>query len=53
MPSEQFEREKEYGARMSIFREMLKSELITKKEYDKIDTIFIKRHSPIFGTLYR
>lgn len=53
MTNEQFEREKEYGARMSIFRKMLKSKLITKKEYDKIDTIFVKKYSPIFGTLYR
>lgn len=53
MTYEQFEREKEYQARMSILREMLKSELITKKEYDKIDTIFARKYSPIFGTLYR
>ncbi len=53
MTYEQFEREKEYEARMSILRKMLKSGLITKKEYDKIDTIFVKKYAPIFGALCR
>ena len=52
MNQEQFEREKEYESRMSIFRKMLKSGIITKKEYNKIDTIFVKKYAPIFGTLY-
>lgn len=53
MASEQFESEKEYQSRMSIMRTMLKMRLITKSEYDKIDTKFLKKHSPIFSGLYR
>ena len=53
MTSEQFESEKEYQVRMSIMRTMLKLGLITKSEYDKIDTKFLKKYSPIFGSLYR
>ena len=53
MTSEQFESEKEYQVRMSIMRTMLKMGLITKSEYDKIDTKFLKKYKPIFGSLYR
>ena len=53
MTSEQFESEKEYQVRMSIMRAMLKLGLITKSEYDKIDTKFLKKYAPIFGGLYR
>ena len=53
MTSEQFKSEKEYQVRMSIMRTMLKLGLITKSEYDKIDTKFLKKYSPIFGSLYR
>ena len=53
MTSEQFESEKEYQSRMSIMRTMLKLGLITKSEYDKIDTKFLKKYAPIFGGLYR
>ena len=53
MTSEQFKSEKEYQSRMSIMRAMLKMELIAKSEYDKIDTKFLKKYSPIFGSLYR
>lgn len=53
MTSEQFESEKEYQSRMNIVRTMLKMGLITKSEYDKIDTKFLKEYAPIFGGLYR
>ena len=53
MTSEQFESEKEYQSRMSIMRTMLKLGLITKSEYDKIDTKLLKKYAPIFGGLYR
>ena len=53
MTSEQFKSEKEYQVRMSIMKTMLKMGLITKSEYDKIDTKFLKKYSPIFGSLYR
>ena len=53
MTSKQFESEKEYQSRMGIMRTMLRLGLITKSEYDKIDTKFLKKYAPIFGGLYR
>ena len=53
MTNEQFEAEKAYAVRMSIMRTMLKQGLITKSEYGKIDTKFLKKYKPIFGSLYR
>ena len=52
MTDAQFESEKEYQVRMSLLKEMLELSLITEKEYGKIDTVFIEKHAPIFGTLY-
>lgn len=53
MTNAQFESEKEYQVRISLIKEMLKLGLITEKEYSKINTIFIEKYAPIFGTLYR
>ena len=53
MTNKQFESEKEYESRLFIIKSMLKSELITEDEYDKIDKILIKKYSPILGELYR
>ena len=53
MTSEQFESQKQYEARMSIIRALLREGLITQSEYDKIDTKFFKKYKPIFGSLYR
>ena len=53
MTNEQFELQKQYEARMSIMRALLSEGLITKSEYDKIDTKFLKKYKPIFGSLYR
>ena len=53
MTNKQFESEKEYESRLCIIKSMLKSELITEDEYDKIDKILIKKYSPIFGELCR
>ena len=53
MTNEQFESQMQYEVRMSTMRTMLKQGLITKSEYDKIDTKFLKKFSPIFGDLYR
>lgn len=52
MTDAQFESEKEYQVRMSLLKEMLKLGLIIEKEYGEIDTIFIEKYAPIFGTLY-
>jgi len=51
MTSEQFSRERDYGAVMSIARALLKQGCITDKEYHKIDTIFLRKYKPIIGEL--
>ena len=53
MTPKQFETEKEYQSRMSIIRSILKLGLITKIEYNKINTKFLEKYSPIFGSIYR
>ena len=49
---DQFEREKLYQATMSMFRSMLKNDLITKEQYAIIDTKMREKYQPIFGTLF-
>jgi len=51
MTKKQFDRERDYGAVMSIARAMLKQGCITDKEYNKIDTIFLRKYKPIIGLL--
>jgi len=51
MTKEQFNRESDYNAVMSIARAMLKQGCITDKEYRRIDTIFLRKYRPIIGTL--
>lgn len=48
---EQFDREKNYGAAISLAKGLLSKGLITEKEYAKIDTILIRKYRPIIGGL--
>jgi uncharacterized membrane protein len=49
--SEQFEREKNYGAAMAVARAMLAKGIITDRDYRKIDTMFKAKYQPIIGVL--
>ncbi|MGI6121373.1 MAG: SHOCT domain-containing protein [Saccharofermentanales bacterium] len=51
MTKEQFEREKNYRAALSIAKAMLSQGLISAREYGKIDTILIKKYRPPLGGL--
>ena len=51
MSKEQMRQEKLYQATMSIVRRMLAEGLITEEEYRQIDTMFLEKYRPIFGTL--
>ena len=51
MTKEQFERECDYGAAMSIAKSLLRARLITEREYRKIDTIYRRKYRPIIGGL--
>ena len=48
---EQFDREKDYHAAISIAKALLSKGLVTEREYDKIDTILIGKYRPIIGGL--
>lgn len=52
MSKEQMRREKLYQATMSIVRKMLAEGLITEEEYRQIDTMFLAKYRPLFGTLF-
>ena len=47
-----FKNEKLYQATMSIARQMLKNKIISKEEYQQIDTIITNKYNPTLGTLF-
>ena len=51
MSKEQMTNEKLYQATMSMVRRMLAEGLITEEEYRQIDTMFLEKYHPLFGTL--
>ena len=52
MSKEQMRQEKLYQATMSMVRKMLAEGLITEEEYRQIDTMFLEKYHPLFGTLF-
>jgi len=51
MTTEQFAREKNYGASMAVARAMLSKGIISERDYNKIDAVFRKKYMPVFGDL--
>lgn len=51
MTPEQFEREKTYQITISIARSMLQQEIITKREFKKINRIMVEKYHPLIGSL--
>lgn len=51
MSKEQMRQDKLYQATMSMVRRMLAEGLITEEEYRQIDTMFLEKYRPLFGTL--
>lgn len=49
---EQLTNEKLYQATMSMVRRMLEKGLISEEEYRQIDTMFLEKYRPVFGTLF-
>ena len=49
---EQLTNEKLYQATMSVVRRMLEKGLISEEEYRQIDTMFLEKYRPLFGTLF-
>lgn len=52
MTKKEFKNEKLYQTTMSVAKKMLSDGLITEEEYRQIDTIFIEKYRPVFGTLF-
>lgn len=46
MTKEQFKAESSYRVSMAVVGSMLKNGILTKKEYDKIDTIMLRKYQP-------
>jgi hypothetical protein len=51
MTKEQFERERDYGAAVSIAKALLRAGLISEREFRKIDTNFQRKYRPMIGGL--
>ena len=51
MSEKRFRDEKLYQATMSMAKRMKEKGLISEEEYCQIDTIFLEKYKPIFGTL--
>ena len=49
---EQFERELNYDAALSVARRMFAAGLISRAEFVQIDTILREKFSPVWGGLY-
>mgnify|MGYP005806411639 FL=1 len=52
MSKEEFRNEKLYQATMHLARKMLEDGVISEDEYCQIDTIFLEKYHPVFGTLF-
>lgn len=52
MRKEEFQNEKLYQTTMSIARKMLQEGIVSEEEYRQIDTIFLEKYKPVFGTLF-
>lgn len=52
MSEKQMKNEKLYQATMSMVRKMLENGDISEQEYCRIDTIFLEKYHPIFGTIF-
>ena len=52
MSNAEFRNEKLYQTTMSMARKMLGEGIISEDENCQIDTIFLEKYNPVFGTLF-
>lgn len=52
MSKEEFRNEKLYQSTMHLARKMLEEGVVSEEEYRRIDTIFLDKYKPVFGTLF-
>ena len=51
MTKEQLEQEKNYRISVIISKELMAKGLITKEEFDRLDTILLEKYQPILSSL--
>ena len=51
MSKEELKNEKLYQTTMYMVRKLFEDGIVTEEEYRQIDTIFLEKYHPIFGTL--
>ena len=51
MSKEELRNEKLYQTTMHIVKKLFEDGAITEKKYRQIDTIFLEKYKPVFGTL--
>lgn len=51
MQKEQFQREVSYGASLAIAKVLLTRELISSEEYQKLQTVLIRKYRPVVSSL--
>ena len=51
MSEKEFRAELRYRMSLSVVRSLLEEGAINEEEYSEIDTILLKKHRPILGTL--
>ena len=52
MSKEELRNEKLYQTTMHMVRKLFEDGVITEEEYRQIDTIFLEKYKPVFGTLF-
>ena len=52
MNKQQFQRELDYGAAVSIATSMLRRRLITPNEFRRLKAVLIKKHCPVISSLH-
>lgn len=52
MSKEEFRNEKLYQTTMHLAKKMLEEGVVSEEEYRRIDTIFLEKYKPVFGTLF-
>lgn len=53
MNKQQFQRELDYGAAVSIATSMLRRRLITPNEFRRLKAVLIKKHCPVISSLQK
>ena len=52
MSEAEFRNEKLYQTTISIAKKLLSEGIISRSDYCQIDTIFLNKYKPVFGTLF-